>query len=150
MYHFEKETLKNLEIFERKKNGPFLKKSLGSPMPLVQRFFFLKWLKGWMPLVQRPFVFFLFWKFFSFFRKDLEILKFFFEFFFKYIHEQTTLNATWIFRIQRNIETWNKLTNFKLNHDVANQMWSEAKLGHLLLLIHFGCLSLGMLEPWLW
>ena len=30
-------------------------------------------------------------------------------------------------------ETWNKLTNFKLNHDVANQMWSEAKLGHLLL-----------------
>ena len=40
MYHFEKETLKNLEIFERKKNGPFLKKSQGSPMPLVQRFFF--------------------------------------------------------------------------------------------------------------
>ena len=30
-------------------------------------------------------------------------------------------------------EIWNKLTNFKLNHDVANQMRSEAKLGHLLL-----------------
>ena len=67
MYHFEKETLKNLEIFERKKNGPFFKKSLGSPMPLVQRFFF-------------------FGKFFSFFRKDLEILKFFFEFFLKKIY----------------------------------------------------------------
>ena len=134
MYHFEKKTLKNLEIFERKKMGPFLKKSLGSLMSLVQGFFFL-----------------FFWKFFSFFRKDLEILKFFFEFFLKkYIHEQSTSNATWIFRIQRNIETWNKQTNFKLNHDVANQMWSEAKLGHLLLLIHLGCLSLGMLEPWLW
>ena len=67
-----------------------------------------------------------------------------FEFFsFKYIHEQSTSNATWIFRIQRNIETWNKLTNFKLNHDVANQMWSEAKLGHLLLLGPF-----RMLEAW--
>ena len=40
MYHFEKKTLKNLEIFE-KKNGHFLKKSLGRPMPLVQRIFFL-------------------------------------------------------------------------------------------------------------
>ena len=74
-----------------------------------------------MPLVQR--LFFI-WKIFSFFGKDLEILKKkIFEFFsFKYIHEQSTSNATWIFRIQRNIETWNKLTNFKLNHDVANQM----------------------------
>ena len=35
---------------------------------------------------------------------------------------------------KKNIETWNKLTNFKFNHDVANQMWSKAKLGHLLLL----------------
>ena len=52
-----------------------------------------------------------------------------------------------IFELKKNIETWNKQTNFKLNHDVTNQMWSEAKLGHLLLLIHFGCLSLGMLEP---
>ena len=40
-------------------------------------------------------------------------------------------------------EKWNKLTNFKLNHDVANQMWSEANLGHLLLLDPF-----RMLEPW--
>ena len=42
-------------------------------------------------------------------------------------------------------ETWNKLTNFKLNHDVANQMWSEAKLGHILLL--GPCLRLGVVEP---
>ena len=73
----------------------------------------------------------------------MEILKFFFEFFLKkYIHEQSTSNATWIFRIQRNIETWNKQTNFKLNHDVANQMWSEAKLGHLLLLSPFRMLEI--------
>ena len=38
---------------------------------------------------------------------------------------------------------WNKQTNFKLNHDVANHMWSEAKLGHLLLLGPF-----KMLEAW--
>ena len=124
-----------------------------------------------MSLVQR--LFFFIWKFFSFFGKHLEILKkkiflnFSFEFFFKkYIHEQSTSNATWIFRIQRNIETWDKLTNFKLNHDVANQMWSEAKLGHLLLLgpfrmfetryawilILIKCLglALGKLQPWLW
>ena len=62
-----------------------------------------------------------------------------FFFFFKYIHEQSTSNATWIFRIQRNIETW----NFKFNHDVANQMWSEAKLGHLLILGPF-----RMLKAW--
>ena len=48
---------------------------------------------------------------------------------------------------KKKIETWNKQINFKLNHDVTNQMWSEAKLGHLLLLIHLECLSLGMLEP---
>ena len=99
-----------------------------------------------MPLVQRPLFFFL--KIFLFFWERFGNLEFFFlNFFFKYIHEQSTSNGTWIFRIQRNIEIWNKLTNFKLNLDVANQMWSEAKLGHLLLLIHFGCLSLGMLEP---
>ena len=133
-------------------------------MPLVQRFFFFfKWLKGSIPLVQR---FFFIWKFFSFFRKDLGILNFFFlNFFFKYIHEQSTSNATWIFRIQRNIEIWNKQTNFKLNHDIANQMWSGAKLGHLLLLDPFRMLetwhawtlimikwlglALGKLEPWL-
>ena len=47
------------------------------------------------------------------------------------------------FRIQRNIEIWNKQTNFKFNHDVANQMWSEAKLSHLLILGPF-----RMLEAW--
>ena len=37
---------------------------------------------------------------------------FFLEFFFlKYIRGQSTSNVTWIFRIQRNIETWNKQTN---------------------------------------
>ena len=68
-------------------------------------------------------------------------------------------------KFQKNIETWNKQTNFKLNHDVASQMWSEAKLGHLLLLGPFRMLeiryawtlimmkwlrlALGRLEPWL-
>ena len=56
---------------------------------------------------------------------------------------KSTSNGTWIFRIQRNIEIWNKQTNFKFNHDVANQMWSEAKLGHLRLLGLF-----RMLEAW--
>ena len=41
----------------------------------------------------------------------------------------------------KKIETWNKLTKFKLNYDVANQMWSEAKLGHLLLLNPFRMLE---------
>ena len=36
-------------------------------------------------------------------------------------------------------KTW----NFKLNHDIANQMWSKAKLGHLLLLGPF-----RMLDAW--
>ena len=44
---------------------------------------------------------------------------------------------------KKNIETWNKQTNFKVNHDVANQMWNEAKLGYLLLLDPF-----RMLEAW--
>ena len=105
---------------------------------------------------------------FYFFWKILESLFIYFCVwnFLKYIHKQITSNATWIFRIQRNIETWNKQTNFKLNHDVANQMWSEAKLGHLLLLGPFRMLetgyawtlimmkwlglALGRLEPWLW
>ena len=80
-----------------------------------------------------------------FFWKIWESWFFFFFgiFFFKYIHEQSTSNAAWIFRIQRNVETWNKQTNFKLNHDVVSQMWSEAKLGHLLLLGPF-----MMLEAW--
>ena len=30
-----------------------------------------------------------------------------------------------IFEFKKNIETWNKQTNFKLNHDVTNQMWSK-------------------------
>ena len=82
---------------------------------------------------------------FYFFWKILESLFIYFCVwnFLKYIHEQSTSNATWIFRIQRNIETWNKQTNFKLNHDVANQMWSEAKLGHLLLLGPFRMLETG-------
>ena len=42
--------------------------------------------------------------------------------------------------LKKNIETWNKLTKFKLNYDVANQMWNEAKLGRLLLL--------GPFEAW--
>ena len=44
---------------------------------------------------------------------------------------------------KNNIETWNKLTKFKLNYDVTNQMWSEAKLGCLLLLG-----PLRMLKTW--
>ena len=83
-------------------------------------------------------------KIFLFFYERFGNLEIFFEFFFfKYIHEQSTSNATWIFRIQKNIETWNKLTKFKLNYDVPNQMWSEAKLGCLLLLGLF-----RMLEAW--
>ena len=46
-------------------------------------------------------------------------------------------------KFQKNIETWNKQTNFKLNHDVASQIWSETKLGHLLLLGPF-----RMLKAW--
>ena len=111
-------------------------------------------------------IFLVFWETFGNLEKK-KIFEFFFWIFFKkYIHEQSTSNATWIFRIQRNIETWDKLTNFKLNHDVANQMWSEAKLGHLLLLgpfrmfetryawilILIKCLGLALrkLQPWLW
>ena len=119
-------------------------------MPLVQRFFFFffkKLLKGSMPLVQR--LFFI-WKFFLFFWEKFGNLKifliffwFFILFYFFFIHEQSTSNATWIFRIQRNIEIWNKQTNFILNHDVANQMRTKAKLGHLLLLDPF-----RMLETW--
>ena len=151
MYHFEKKTLKNLEIFERKKWAFFEKVTRKSNVPSPKIFFF--------------------WKFFSFFGKILEILNFFFNFFFVlffliYIHKQSSLNATWKFWIKKNIETWNKQTNFRLNHDVANQMWTEAKLGYLLLLdpfrmleawwawtlIMIKCLelALGRLEPWLW
>ena len=118
-------------------------------MPLVQRFFiFFKWLKGSIPLVQR--LFFFFYLIFPFFGKDLEILNFFYYLFFKYIHEQSTLNATWIFRIQRNIETWNKQTNFKLNHDVATKCGVRQSWATCLFLVHLGCLRLGVLEPSLW
>ena len=117
-----------------------------------------------MPLVQRLFSFenfTLFWERFG----NLDFF-FFFWFFLIYIHKQSTLDATWNFWIQRNIETWNKQTNFKLNHDIANLMWSEAKLGNLLLLgpftmletwyawilIMIKCLGLALrkLQPWLW
>ena len=103
------------------KKWSFLKKSLRRPMPLVHH---LK-------------IFLFFWERFGNLGKKNWI------FFFLYIHEQSTSNATWKFWIKKNIETWNKLTNFKLNHDVANQMWSEAKLGHLLLLG-----PLRMLKTW--
>ena len=83
-----------------------------------------------MPLVQRPL--FIFFEKFSLFWERFGNLEIFFEIFYFciflkiyiyiYIYEQSTSNATWIFRIQRNIETRNKQTNFKLNHDVANQM----------------------------
>ena len=88
--------------------------------------------------------FFLFFCFSFFFFEGFGNLDFFFFWnFLKYIHGQSTSNAIWIFRIQRNIKTWNKQTNFKLNYDVANQMWSEAKLGHLLLLGPFRMLETG-------
>ena len=45
--------------------------------------------------------------------------------------------------LKKRIETWNKLTKFKLNYDAANQMWSKAKLGCLLLLG-----PLRMLKTW--
>ena len=97
-----------------------------------------------MPLVQTLFHLIFF---FCFFLEDLGILIFFF---FKYIHEQSTSNATWIFRIQRNIETWNKQTNFKLNHDVATKCGVRQSWATCFFLVHLGCLRLGMLEPWLW
>ena len=111
-------------------------------MTLIQRFlFFLNDSKGPMPLVQT-----LSHLNFFFFFEDLGILIFVFldlKKIYIYIHEQSTSNATWIFELKKNIETWNKLTNFKLNHDIANQMWSEAKLGRLLLLG-----PLRMLKTW--
>ena len=88
MYHFEKKTLKNLEIFERKKMGLFEKVTRKANAPSSKNFFFLK--------------------IFLFFGKDLEILRFFLRFkiyiyiyIYKYIYinEQSTSNATRIFRI---------------------------------------------------
>ena len=91
-----------------------------------------------MPLVQRLFSFenfslFFFWERFG----NLEF------FFFFYINIYMNKVHQMRYRFLEFKETWNKLTNFKLNHDVANQMWSEAKLGHLLLLDPF-----RMLETW--
>ena len=57
MYHYEKSTLKNLEIFERKKMGLFEKVTRKSNAPSSKKIFFFKWLKGLMPLVQRLFAF---------------------------------------------------------------------------------------------
>ena len=82
-------------------------------MPLVQRLFFLK-------------IFLFFWERFG----KLELFSFLI-FFFKNIYMNKVHQM--LHRFLEFKETWNKLTNFKLNHDVANQMWSEAKLGHLLL-----------------
>ena len=68
-----------------------------------------------MALVQTlshlKFFLFLLLFFFFFFWKDLGNLIFFWDFkkkkkyIYIYIHEQSTSNATWIFRIQRSIET---------------------------------------------
>ena len=138
MYHFAKETLKNLEIFKRK-NGSFFKKVTrkSNASSKIFFFFFFNDSKAQCPLVQTlSHLNFFFGRFgnLDFFFLDLKYI---------YIHEQSTSNATWTFRIQRNIETWDKQKNFKLNHDVANQMWSEAKLGYLLLLGPFRMLEIG-------
>ena len=147
---------KKMDLFDkvtRKSNGPSSKIF----------FFFFKTTQG--PNAPSPKTFFI-WKFYSFLGKIWKSrFFFFFGFFLIYIHKQSTLDATWNFWIQRNIETWNKQTNFKLNHDIANLMWSEAKLGNLLLLGPFTMLetwyawilimmkwlglALGRLQPWL-
>ena len=121
-------------------------------MPLVQRIcflFFFKWLKGSMPLVQRLF---LFEKFSLFLGKIWESWFFFFFWILKkkYIHEQSKSNVTWIFRIQRNIETCNKQTNFNLNHDVATKCGVRQSWATCLFLVHLGSSRLGVLEPSLW
>ena len=89
MYHFENETFFflffffNLEILERK-NWAFKKKSLGSSMPLVQRFFFffLKMTQG--PNAPSPKTF----EIFSLFLERFGNL----DFFFWYIHSITKCN----------------------------------------------------------
>ena len=100
MYHFEKKSLKNLEIFE-KKMGLFEKVTRKTNAPSSKNFFFKKWLKGSMPLVQR--LFFI-WKFFSlfFFLERFGNLEIFLNFFcfiiiiilfyiYIYTHTQTKL-----------------------------------------------------------
>ena len=132
MDHFEKKTLKNLEIFERKKCAVLKKVTGKSNAPSLKNFFFLKMTQE--PNAPSPntfsfenFPFSLFflgkiWEYWFFF---------FWIFFLNYIHEQSTSNATWIFGIQINIETWNKQANSNLN------------IGHLLLLGPF-----RMLKTW--
>ena len=44
-------------------------------------------------------------------------------------------------------ETWNKQTNFKLNHDVATKCGVRQSWATCFFLIHLGCLRLDMLEP---
>ena len=121
-----------------------------------------------MPLVQKHFSFENFslflgkiWKFWIFL---FCFVLFCFAFL---IYTQTKLIKCYMkFLKKKKIETWTKQTNFKLNHDVANQMWGEAKLGHLLPLGPFRLfeawyawtlimmkwlgLALGRLQPWLW
>ena len=129
-FFFNLEREKKLGLFEkvtRKLNGPNSK-------------IFFKWLKGPMPLVIE-----FFWGRF----RNLDFF-FFWIYIYIYIHEQSTSNATWIFRIQRNIETWNKKTNFKLNHDVATKCGVRQSWATCFFFVHLGCLRLGMLEPWLW
>ena len=111
----------------KEKNGSFFEKVNRKSNVLVQRFFFFENFSLFLEKIWKSWIFF-----------------FFFFVFLIYIHKQSSLNATWNFWIKKkNIETWNKQTNFKLNHDVTNQMWSEVKLGHLLLLGLF-----RMLEVW--
>ena len=117
-----------------------------------------------MPLVQRLFSFKIF---FFFFLERFGNLEFFFCFLFLNIYAQTKFIKCYMkFLNSKKHRTWNKQTNFKLNHNVANQMWSEAKLDHLLLLgpfrmlktryawtlIMIKCLglALGRRETWLW
>ena len=51
-----------------------------------------------------------------------------------------------IFEFKKNIETWNKQTNFKLNHDVATKCGVRQSWATCFFLIHLGCLRLGMLN----
>ena len=108
-----------------------------------------------MPLVQTLSHLIFFLIIFLFFGKNLEILNYYYYlkkniYIYIYIHEQSTSNATWIFRIQRNIETRNKQTNFKINQDVATKCGVRQSWATCFFLVHLGCLRLGMLEPWLW
>ena len=52
-----------------------------------------------------------------------------------------------IFEFKKNIETWNKQTNFKLNHDLANQCGVRQSWVTCIFLVHLGCFRLGVLEP---